>query len=144
MLCSKVGPRFFSRYECVTRVWPIRRRLILEHGDHSPTIGFHEYNLLLVSWIHWKCHCNIRSFFISGLKSVKWSLKFTYGSDKATFAVRSAFSFPGIPMCPGIQQKIIWHFEVSLWYSIRVLRMKILSIFLLLRFCRIADITYMS
>ena len=102
--------------ECVRRVWPIRRRLIitssflLVHPEYhfSSIWGMMACSLLSTSSSHLSCHKDGIKGWIFIKTSVHGSSKFSgCAFDKASFAARSASSFPPISLWLGSQQSLI-------------------------------------
>ena len=102
--------------ECVKRVWPIRRRLIITssflfvHPEKylSSIWGMMACSLLPTSLSHRFCHKDETNGWIIIKTSVHDSSKCVgCAFDKASFAARSACSFPVISRWLGIQQNVM-------------------------------------
>ena len=101
--------------ECVQRVWPIRRRLIITspflfvHPEKnlSSIWGMIACSLLSTSLSHRSCHKDEIKGWIFIKTSVHGSSKLSGCTfDKASFAARSACSFTVLSLWLGIQQNV--------------------------------------
>ena len=117
--------------ECVKRIWPIRRRLIITssflfvHPEwyFSSIWGMMACSLLSTSLSHRSCHKDEINGWIFIKTSVHGISKFSgCAFDKASFAARSASSFPLISLWLGIQQNVIYLLPDNiLWHVCKTL-----------------------
>ena len=117
--------------ECVKRVWPIRRRLIITssflfvHPEwyFSSIWGMMVCSLLSTSLSHRSCHKDEINGWIFIKTSVHGISKISgCAFDKASFAARSASSFPLMSLWLGIQQNVIYLLTDNiLWHVCKTL-----------------------
>ena len=112
-----------SKYECVNRVWPIRRRertissrlesLWINLGRF--TWGSISFNLLSSALLQIDCHSLKTYSLIKGLKLIKGILKSVCSRLSDSFAFLSTCTLPYIPTWLGTQQYTIVLNSDMLW-----------------------------